>query len=129
MAAQQQQPEVEVQQVNAPAPAIALQAVAAFNQLARAPEWTSCSDLLQNHLYPLRNLSRVQTVHGLKIKAELDGEGGGVINIILPTKLAKLTDECISELNGLIDTGIGPCFVYKGMIGSAFDVALKYPWE
>lgn len=108
---------------------IPMGAVAAFNALAQAPEWTSCSDLTINHLYPLRNLSRVQTIHGLKIKAELSAEGGGSIDIILPTKLARLTDAGIAEINNLIVNSVGPSFVFRGMQGRAFNVELKYPWE
>ncbi len=133
MAANAQAAPVAPVDAPAPAPAAAeapidpgMQAVDAFNAIAVAPEFSSIRDMTFGVHYPVIQMTRIQTQYGSKIKAELQDMGGESIFIVLPTRLARLSDEQISDINNLAMAGHNPLFCLKGMKGPSFDVQLVY---
>ncbi|KAK3927012.1 Chaperone protein DnaJ [Frankliniella fusca] len=78
--------------------------VAAVNTIAVAPEFTSIRDLHTGAKHEVRNISRISTQYGTKLKAELrlPGGDGEAIFVVLPTRLARLTDDQIVNINAML---------------------------
>ncbi|KAE8738032.1 hypothetical protein FOCC_FOCC016499 [Frankliniella occidentalis] len=101
--------------------------VDALNGIAVAPEFTSIRDLMLNVNYEVRLAQRIATQYGSKVKLELllPGGGGEAIFIVLPTRLARMSDEQLEGMNTMASAGCPLFFLYKGMKGPAFDVCFS----
>ncbi|XP_052129746.1 uncharacterized protein LOC127750976 [Frankliniella occidentalis] len=112
----------------ADAPGLDKQALAAaFNAIAASPEFTSIKDLKPKTRYEIRCMTRISTKFGGKIKAELKDVGGESLFVVMPTRLARLSDEQIDAINGMSVVGQAPYFVYNGTTETGtYDVELVF---
>ncbi|KAK3911331.1 DNA polymerase III subunit alpha [Frankliniella fusca] len=100
---------------------------AAFNSIASNPEFTSIKELTPGARYEVRNMCRISTKHGSKIKAELKDLGGESLFVVLPSRLARLTDAQIEGINDMVHSGHIPWFIFKSVTESgAYDVELVF---
>ncbi|KAK3931629.1 Histone-lysine N-methyltransferase PRDM16 [Frankliniella fusca] len=100
---------------------------AAFNAIAGTPEFTSIKELTPKVRYEVRNMNRIITKFGGKTKTELKDVEGSSLFVIMPTRLARLSDSQIDGINNLIFSGHAPYFIFNGISETgSYDVELVF---
>ena len=101
-----------------------LAAIAAFNNVAADTEFHSVSALDIGKPYAVRHLVRIDTTYGPKMKCTLKYNDNEDWEVILPSRLSRMTDAALENFNAVVGAGMPLCMTYNGKRGQAFEVAV-----
>ncbi|XP_034244022.1 uncharacterized protein LOC117646854 [Thrips palmi] len=103
--------------------------MAAFANLNTGEDFTSISTLRRFHPYETTNFERVGTSFGDKIKCIIKIEQGEEVPVILPSRLSKLTDEDLFNLNEAIAEGQPPLFSVQRQAKASVRRVFNVPFD